>query len=151
MAIDSNGLLDDIGRNLLSALQQDARLSYAELGRRIGLSPAATAERLRRLEEAGIITGYRVEIDRERGDAEFACPGVAHDHHGGGAVVERAGVAGSDGAALTEDGLQAGQPLQVGAGPWAVVLRDHVPVGSGDRDDLAAEEARFLGRHRPGL
>ena len=65
MAIESNGLLDEIGRNLLSALQQDARLSYAELGRRIGLSPAATAERLRRLEEAGVITGYRVEIDRE--------------------------------------------------------------------------------------
>ena len=65
MAIESNGLLDEIGRNLLSALQEDARLSYAELGRRIGLSPAATAERLRRLEEAGIITGYRVEIDRE--------------------------------------------------------------------------------------
>src|ERR1017187_8048732 len=65
MAIESTALLDEIGRNLLSALQGDARLSYAELGRRIGLSPAATAERLRRLEEAGIVTGYRVEIDRE--------------------------------------------------------------------------------------
>ncbi len=65
MAIESSVLLDEIGRNLLSALQEDARLSYAELGRRIGLSPAATAERLRRLEEVGIITGYRVEIDRE--------------------------------------------------------------------------------------
>ena len=65
MANDSAGLLDEIGRNLLSALQENARLSYAELGRRVGLSPAATAERLRRLEEAGIITGYRVEIDRE--------------------------------------------------------------------------------------
>jgi Lrp/AsnC family transcriptional regulator, leucine-responsive regulatory protein len=65
MAIESSVLLDEIGRNLLSALQEDARLSYAELGRRVGLSPAATAERLRRLEEAGVITGYRVEIDRE--------------------------------------------------------------------------------------
>ena len=65
MAVESSVLLDEIGRNLLSALQEDARLSYAELGRRIGLSPAATAERLRRLEEVGIITGYRVEIDRE--------------------------------------------------------------------------------------
>ena len=65
MAIESNVLLDEIGTNLLSALQEDARLSYAELGRRVGLSPAATAERLRRLEESGIITGYRVEIDRE--------------------------------------------------------------------------------------
>src|ERR1035438_9131322 len=65
MAVESSVLLDEIGRNLLRALQEDARLSFAELGRRIGLSPAATAERLRRLEEAGVITGYRVEIDRE--------------------------------------------------------------------------------------
>ena len=65
MAIESSVLLDEIGGNLLSALQEDARLSYAELGRRVGLSPAATAERLHRLEEAGIVTGYRVEIDRE--------------------------------------------------------------------------------------
>ena len=63
--MESSVLLDEIGRKLLTALQEDARLSYAELGRRIGLSPAATAERLRRLEEVGIITGYRVEIDRE--------------------------------------------------------------------------------------
>src|ERR1035441_1117511 len=63
--MESSVLLDEIGRKLLAALQEDARLSYAELGRRIGLSPAATAERLRRLEEVGIVTGYRVEIDRE--------------------------------------------------------------------------------------
>ena len=65
MAIESSALLDEVGKNLLSVLQQDARLSYAELGRRIGLSPAATAERLRRLEESGIIKGYRVELDLE--------------------------------------------------------------------------------------
>jgi Lrp/AsnC family leucine-responsive transcriptional regulator len=65
VAIESSVLLDATGRKLLSALQENARLSYAELGRRIGLSPAATAERLKRLEEAGVITGYRVEIDRE--------------------------------------------------------------------------------------
>ena len=65
MAIESSALLDATGRKLLSALQDNARLSYAELGRRIGLSPAATAERLKRLEEAGVITAYRVEIDRE--------------------------------------------------------------------------------------
>jgi Lrp/AsnC family leucine-responsive transcriptional regulator len=57
--------LDETGRKLLSVLQENARLSYAELGRRIGLSPAATAERLKRLEDAGVITGYRVDIDRE--------------------------------------------------------------------------------------
>jgi Lrp/AsnC family leucine-responsive transcriptional regulator len=65
MAIESDGLLDDLGRNLLSILHKDARISYAELGRKIGLSPAATAERMRRMEEAGIIRGYRVDIDRE--------------------------------------------------------------------------------------
>ena len=56
-------LLDDISRRLIEELQADARLSYAELGRRTGLSPSATAERLRRLEEAGIIRGYRADID----------------------------------------------------------------------------------------
>src|SRR5947207_15337666 len=65
MTVETAPLLDEIGRKLLSALQENARLSFAELGRRIGLSPAATAERLRRLEESGVITGYRVEIDRE--------------------------------------------------------------------------------------
>jgi Lrp/AsnC family transcriptional regulator, leucine-responsive regulatory protein len=64
MAIDSDGLLDELGLNLLSVLQKDARISYAELGRQIGLSPAATAERMRRMEDAGIIRGYRVDIDR---------------------------------------------------------------------------------------
>ena len=65
MAIETTPLLDQTGKKLLSALQENARFSFAELGRRIGLSPAATAERLRRLEEAGVIKGYRVEIDRE--------------------------------------------------------------------------------------
>jgi Lrp/AsnC family leucine-responsive transcriptional regulator len=65
MANETTPLLDETGKKLLSALQENARLSFAELGRRIGLSPAATAERLRRLEEAGVIKGYRVEIDRE--------------------------------------------------------------------------------------
>src|SRR5215831_14795312 len=64
MAMETAPLLDETGRKLLTALQENARLSYAELGRRIGLSPAATAERLKRLEEAGVIKGYRVEIDR---------------------------------------------------------------------------------------
>ncbi len=61
MEIDSN--LDSIGRKLLAELQKDPRASYAELGRRVGLSPSATAERVRRLEDAQIIRGYRVDID----------------------------------------------------------------------------------------
>jgi Lrp/AsnC family leucine-responsive transcriptional regulator len=61
--MDSESLLDNIARKLLNELQKDPRATYAELGRRVGLSPSATAERVRRLEEVGIIRGYRLEID----------------------------------------------------------------------------------------
>ena len=56
-------VLDDANRRLLTELQADARLSLAELGRRVGLSSPAVAERLGRLEETGVIKGYRAEID----------------------------------------------------------------------------------------
>ena len=56
-------MIDEIGRKILKELQSDARTSYAELGRRIGLTTPAIIERVRKLEEAGIITGYRAEID----------------------------------------------------------------------------------------
>ena len=65
MAMDSMALLDSYGRKLLSELQANSRLSLAELGRRIGLSPTATAERLKQMEEIGILRGYTVEIERE--------------------------------------------------------------------------------------
>src|SRR3954469_16056378 len=51
---------------ILRELQADARLSNAELAARIGLSAAPTWRRLRRLEEQGVVTGYRAEIDRRR-------------------------------------------------------------------------------------
>jgi Lrp/AsnC family leucine-responsive transcriptional regulator len=56
-------LIDDTNRRLLAELQEDARLSLAELGRRVGLSPPAVAERVQRLEQRGVILGYRAEID----------------------------------------------------------------------------------------
>lgn len=65
MAMDSTALMDSCGRKLLNELQANARLSVAELGRRIGLSPTATAERMKQMEEMGILRGYTVEIDRE--------------------------------------------------------------------------------------
>jgi Lrp/AsnC family leucine-responsive transcriptional regulator len=65
MTMDSTALMDGYGRKLLEELQSNARLSVAELGRRIGLSATATAERLKQMEEVGIIRGYSVEIDRE--------------------------------------------------------------------------------------
>lgn len=63
--MDSTALMDGYGRKLLNELQENARLSVAELGRRIGLSPTATAERLKQMEEVGILHGYTIEIDRE--------------------------------------------------------------------------------------
>lgn len=56
-------LLDTLGWKLLAELQADARVSFAELGRRVGLSTPAVAERVRRMEDEGIIRGYRAEID----------------------------------------------------------------------------------------
>jgi Lrp/AsnC family leucine-responsive transcriptional regulator len=54
---------DDTNRRLLAELQDNARLSLAELGRRVGLSSPAVAERLQRLESEGCITGYRTDVD----------------------------------------------------------------------------------------
>lgn len=65
MMMDSTVLMDKCGRKLLDEIQANSRLSVAELGRRIGLSPSATAERLRQMEETGIVRGYTVHIDRE--------------------------------------------------------------------------------------
>lgn len=55
--------LDPIAWKIIEALQQNARLSFAELGRKAGLSTPAAAERVRRLEEAGIITGYHATLN----------------------------------------------------------------------------------------
>ena len=60
---NENQLLDPINRRLLQELQADARVTMAELGRRINLSAPAVGERVQRLERAGVITGYRAEVD----------------------------------------------------------------------------------------
>jgi Lrp/AsnC family leucine-responsive transcriptional regulator len=57
--------MDSYGRIILAELQENARISTAELARRVSLSPTATAERLRQMEENGIVRSYTVEIDRE--------------------------------------------------------------------------------------
>jgi Lrp/AsnC family leucine-responsive transcriptional regulator len=64
-ARDAGGL-DRYDIALLGELQRDARQSNADLAARIGLSPAPTWRRVRRLEDLGIITGYRAEIDRRK-------------------------------------------------------------------------------------
>ena len=55
--------LDETNLRVLRELQSDGRIGMAELGRRIGMSAPAVAERVQRLERAGVIAGYRAEID----------------------------------------------------------------------------------------
>ncbi len=59
-------MIDEIDWKILIELQKDARTSFAELGRRIGLTTPAIIERVRKLEDAKIITGYRAEIDNAK-------------------------------------------------------------------------------------
>jgi Lrp/AsnC family leucine-responsive transcriptional regulator len=63
MAFHSESSLDGTDWQILRELQQDARLSYNELGRRVNLSAPAAAERVRKLEDKGVITGYSAQID----------------------------------------------------------------------------------------
>lgn len=58
--------LDEINRDLIDLLQVDGRMSYRELGQRVGLTAPAVAERVRKLEDAGVITGYRAIVDYEQ-------------------------------------------------------------------------------------
>lgn len=58
-----DALLDEVNLRLLAELQADARLSLAELGRRVGLSPPAVAERVARLERERVILGYHARLD----------------------------------------------------------------------------------------
>ncbi len=58
-------LLDTIGKDIVQALVKNARISFSELGRVVGLSTPAVTERVRKLEEAGIITGYHAAINSD--------------------------------------------------------------------------------------
>jgi Lrp/AsnC family leucine-responsive transcriptional regulator len=58
--------LDLTDRKIIGELTKNGRISIAELGRRVNLSSPAVAERVQRLEGAGVITGYRAEIDPRR-------------------------------------------------------------------------------------
>lgn len=73
--------LDETGRMILSALQNAGRMPFSELGRRVGLSAPAVAERVRRMEDVGLIAGYRAMVDKRQlgwGTTAFlrlTCPG----------------------------------------------------------------------------
>lgn len=58
--------MDEIDRKIITALQQNARLTNQELAQKVGLSPSPCLRRLRKLEEDGILRGYRALIDQER-------------------------------------------------------------------------------------
>ena len=62
MTFQTERPLDDTDWQVLKELQADGRLSFHELGRRVGLSAPAVAERVRRLEEAGVIAGYQARV-----------------------------------------------------------------------------------------
>jgi Lrp/AsnC family transcriptional regulator, leucine-responsive regulatory protein len=63
LKIDMSELLDPVNRRLLAHLQRDARLSMSALARLVGMSAPAVTERVQRMEQAGVIRGYRVDID----------------------------------------------------------------------------------------
>jgi Lrp/AsnC family leucine-responsive transcriptional regulator len=63
MKYDPKAAVDPTDWKLLHFLERDARMSFAELGRKLRLSPPAVAERMKRLEERGVIRAYRAEID----------------------------------------------------------------------------------------
>ncbi len=63
MTFDSEKLVDETGWRILEILQAEGRISWTELGKKVGLSAPAIAERVRRMEELGIITGYQAQIN----------------------------------------------------------------------------------------
>ena len=74
--------LDRYDRQILELLQQDGRISNQDLADRIGLSPSPCLRRVRTLEEAGLITGYRAMIDAKKlGLSLMALIGISMDQH----------------------------------------------------------------------
>lgn len=58
--------MDKINQKILTTLQQNGRISFAELGKKVYLSAPAVAERVKKLEDAGVITGYSISVSFER-------------------------------------------------------------------------------------
>ena len=62
-ALDPKVAAPDVDRALLAALARDGRASYTELAEKVGLSVSAVHQRVRRLEQRGLITGYAAKVD----------------------------------------------------------------------------------------
>lgn len=60
---DDSPVIDRIDRRIVDELRRDARISWRELADRVHLAPSSVADRVRRLEERGLILGYRAEVD----------------------------------------------------------------------------------------
>ena len=74
-------MIDEISEKILVLLQQDARLSNAEIARQVGLAPSAVFERIRKLEERGVIVGYAARVDAQRLGLDItAFVGVGIEH-----------------------------------------------------------------------
>lgn len=58
--------MDDFDRKIIRELSTDGRMNFRDLGKRIHLSPNATAERVRRLQKSGVIRGFRIDVDPAR-------------------------------------------------------------------------------------
>ena len=66
MSLQIESALDAVGWRILAILQDDARASFRQIGQAVGLSAPAVAERVRRMEELGIITGYHAAVNPKR-------------------------------------------------------------------------------------
>ncbi len=128
--------MDEIDRNIVVALQQDGSSGLAELAKVAGLSVSATAERVKRLEERGVIRAWRADLD----PAAVGCPLLAH-------VLAAVGP-GRDDAAFREAVLREEAVLECHAvsGAWTYLLKLRVA-------DLPALDALLNGtlRRLPGV
>jgi len=87
-------MIDQTSLAILETLQSDARISNAEIGRRVGLAPSAVFERIKKLEERGAVRGYNASIDPAAVDlALLAFVLVRSDERGGARGTEAALVA----------------------------------------------------------